>query len=242
MKIAVYVEGQTELIFLCNFLRKWFDDDPTKVCIKYWELDGVRRIVTDLNFGSVDSQHSYVIINAGNDNKSLSEALKRASNQKNIGFDKVLVLRDMFSKDYDDANNLIPRIINPHLNKKFIDAAQIAINAHGFHGFVHCHFAIMEIEAWLLGMGWYLQKVDPLLNPDHMKSSELKFDVNNDPETYYYRPAKRLKKIYNHIGLLYRKREDEINSIMGYLDKPDFERLFTQDKCASFNTFVENLT
>lgn len=242
MKIAVYVEGQTELIFLCHFLRKWFDNDPTEVCIRYWELSGVRRIKHDLSFGDTNSKRIYTIINAGNDNKSLSEAIKRAPIQRNNGFDKVLVLRDMLSKSYDDNNKLIPHDIDPLLNKKFIDSAQKAIDDRGINGFVYCHFAIMELESWLLGMGWFLQKVDPILTQEYLKSSKLRLDLNKDPEISLYRPAKKLRKIYSHIGSLYRKREDEIISIMNLLEKLDFTALLLSGKCNSFSDFVYNLT
>ncbi len=241
MKIAIYVEGHTELIFLCHFLRKWYDDDASKVGIRYWGLNGVRPIKNDLKFGNADSQRFYSIINAGNDNKSLSEALKRAASQKNSGFDKVIVLRDMFSKAYDIANCLIPHGIDPILNKKFIEQAEIAIKSRNFHGFVHCHFAIMEVEAWLLGMGWYLQKVSASLTPLVIKSS-LKIDLNKDPETTFYRPAKQLAKIYKFLGSAYRKKEDEVLSIMNLLDKSDFEKLLRSGRCKSFVDFVHSLT
>lgn len=239
MKIAVYVEGKTELIFLCHFLRKWFDNDPSKVCIRYWELDGVRPIKNDLTFGDSHSLHSYAIINAGNDDKSLSEALKSASNQKNIGFDKVLVLRDMYSEKYKEG--IRRSAIDKARNDLFIQFAQRAIDDRNLTDFVHCHFAIMEIEAWILGMGWYLQKVDPILTPDYLLSA-LKLDLNKDPEICFYHPTKRLKKIYGHIGSYYSKREDQVISIMSHLEKPDFQLLLDLNKCASFNAFVGNLT
>lgn len=239
MKIAVYVEGQTELIFLCHFLRKWFDGDPSKVCIRYWELDGVRRIKKDLTFGDSNSLHTYAIINTGNDEKSLSEALMRAPNQKKVGFDKVLVLRDMYSEKYKEG--LRRSAIDKTRNDLFIQFAQTAIDDRHLTDLVHCHFAIMEVEAWILGMGWYLQKVNSQLTPEYL-ASDLKLDLNKDPENYFYHPSKRLKKIYGHIGLYYSKREDQVHSIMSHIEKTDFQMLLDLDKCASFNAFVDNLT
>ncbi len=241
MKIAVYVEGQTELIFVCEILRKWYDNNPAKVGIRYWNLSGVNPIKKDLTFGGVDSERFYVIVNAGNDVKTLAEALKRTASHKENGFDRVLVLRDMFSKAYDDYNPLIPRNIDASLNQAFIDGAQRAIDEKGYDGFLKCHFAIMELEAWFLGMGWYLQRENSMLTPAYLLSS-LRFDLSKDPETTIYHPANRLKKIYKHIGLRYRKREDEVNKIMSYLNKADFEGLIICGKCKSFREFIQNLT
>ncbi len=240
MRIAVYVEGHTELIFLCLFLRKWFKNDASKVGIRYWGINGVRPIKHNLEFGAMDSQNSYLIINAGNDNKALSEALKRASNQREIGFDKLLVLRDMFSKDYDKANCLIPHGIDANLNEKFIHQAAIAIENRNCKGFMECHFAIMEIEAWLLGMDWILEKLNSSLTIPHIESS-LKIDLKSDPETTMYRPAKQLAKILKSVGDNYRKKEDEVLSIMNLLEKSDFERLILSGKCKSFSKFVGSL-
>ncbi|MBD5356467.1 MAG: DUF4276 family protein [Bacteroides sp.] len=239
MKIAVYVEGHTELIFVCEFLRKWYDNDPSKVCIRYEYLNGVRPIKKNLEFGDKHSQRIYIIVNAGNDTTALSGAFKTASNRKSNGLDRILVLRDMYSKKYRQDKK--QRGIDPIRNNKFINEAQSEINKRGFKGYVYCHFAIMEIEAWFLGMGWYFQKVDSSFTPDYLLS-QLKFDLKDDPETKYYHPVKWMEKIYKHFGSNYRKHEKEVNSIMSNLDKSDFETLFRSGKCASFNSFVVNLT
>ncbi len=239
MKIAVYVEGQTELIFVREFLLKWYEYDHSKLGIECYELKGSQSTPTPYAFSSSNPGRFYIIVNVGGDTRALSKALDNAKEHRNRGFDRVLVLRDMYSDQY---NSIRPgQIIDPIINNRFIVGAQKAIDTRNFHDFVFCHFAIMEVEAWILGMGWFLQKIDQSLTQKHLKE-KLNFDLDTDPEVQEYHPAQRLKKIYNFIKKSYDKHAHEVNSIMSYLDKSDFEMLLELEKCTSFNSFVSNLT
>ncbi|MDE5806478.1 MAG: hypothetical protein K2H76_00040, partial [Muribaculaceae bacterium] len=133
------------------------------------------------------------------------------------------------------------RRIDSALSNRFIKGSNASISEKGFAGFVFCHFAIMEVEAWILGMGWYLAKHDASLTQSFL-FSELDFDLEKDPEITEYHPARRLKEIYRLIGLDYDKHAGEVNSIMSKLEKSDFELLLELNKCPSFKVFKENLT
>ncbi|MDE6339527.1 MAG: DUF4276 family protein [Muribaculaceae bacterium] len=239
MRIAVYVEGQTELIFIREFLRKWYNYDSSKLGFRCYRLQSEQMCKTEFSFGNNSSERFYIIVNAGGDKKALSKALDNAQNHRDLGFDRVLVLRDMYSEQYKEAQP--EQVIDDNIIKHFIVDAQDSIKDKKFNGFVHCHFAIMEVEAWLLGMGWYLQKVDKSLTQDCLLK-ELKFDLEADPETTVYHPAQRLTDIYEHVGKIYDKHKHDVNSIMSHFDKTDFQLLLDLDKCASFNAFIGNLT
>ncbi len=239
MKIAIYVEGQTELIFIREVLLKWYEYDAAKVGIKCMELRNSAPFETEYSFGNEDSERFYLIVNVGGDSRALSKALDNAPKHRNIGFSKILVLRDMYSKEYVSAQS--KRIIDPELNNRFINGVKTSIKAKNLEGYVHCFFAIMEIEAWLLGMGWYLDSFDNRLNSKEL-IEKLKLDIDADPEITEFHPALRLKRIYNHIGSNYDKHAAEINSIMSNITKQDITKLLTSGKCNSFKMFIENLT
>lgn len=239
MRIVVYVEGKTELIFIREFLRKWYDYDESRLAVRCMELRASEAFDTEYSFGSEDADRHITIVSVGGDRRTLSKALKNAPEHRNRGFDKVLVLRDMYCADYvEEAQG---RVIDPLINERFIKGAEDTISLAGFSGFVFCNFAIMEIEAWLLGMGWYLENVDSKLNQRSLLDV-LSYDLELDPEIVEFQPAKRLKEIYNHVNLDYDKHGHEINSIMSHLNKDDFQMLFDLEKCASFNSFVKLLT
>ena len=183
MKIAVYVEGQTELIFVREFLLKWYGYDTAVLGLDCYELRSSESHPTEYSYGDTNSERFYTIVNTGGDVMALSKALENAPEHRNRGYDRVIVLRDMYSKPYKEYQP--GKIIDPDLNNLFIIGAQRAINSKAFGGYVHCHFAIMEVEAWLLGMGWYLEKVDSTLTQEYLME-ELAFNLENDPELNEY--------------------------------------------------------
>ena len=98
----------------------------------------------------------------------------------------------------------------------------------------------MEVEAWFLGMGWFLKKVDPKLSQIYLRDT-FGFDLDSDVETGEYHPVNLLDRIYRSIGRGYDKHVAEVNSIMRHLDKSDFEMLLSLPQCNSFNNFMSNL-
>lgn len=244
MKIAVYVEGQTELIFVRELLLKWHDYNSSLIGFRCYNLRNADAPghPTDYSFGNFQSTNFYEIVNVGTDTSVLSMAIKNAPRYKNVGYDRIVALRDMFSDKYHAESYKLSgsRIIHPELNDLFINGAEKSIAEKGCDRFVRINFAIMEVEAWLLGMAWYLEKEDHILTQEFLLNTH-NIDIDNDPETNSYHPADELKKIYRSIGKDYDKHNGDVCSIMSKLDKADFEMLFTLPKCDSFNRFLLNL-
>lgn len=245
MKIAVYVEGQAELIFVRELLLKWFQYDSARIGLKCYNLHGEEPPghETDYSFGNPDSENYYIIINVGNDASVLSKALDNAQRHKNTGFTRIVALRDMYCDNYHrfayDAGK--PRTIISELNNRFINGARESIDRKSHSCFVYICFAIMEIEAWLLGMGWFLERIDSRLSQNFLKDT-IGYDLDKDVETTEYHPACMLDNIYKTIGLRYDKHSSDVNSIMGNLDLSDFQMLLCMPKCDSFKRFVACLT
>ena len=246
MKIAVYVEGQTELIFVREFLQKWYNYDGNRLgfdCYNLRDTDPPGH-PTEHPYGSDQAETYYEIVNVGNDVRVLSKALKNAPNYINKGFERVVALRDMYCDAYHEE--CMHKAIDPAVNERFIQGAAESIAGKNMQGFVHCHFAIMEVEAWFLGMGWYLGKVNPVLTAKYLMDN-LNFDLSQDPETTEYHPARKLNDIYHHIGEKYDKSKEQVNSIMSKLGREDFEMLLEfeslwgEKRCGSFRKFVDSL-
>ncbi len=245
MKIAVYVEGQAELIFVRELLCKWFQYDPAKFALRCYNLFGEEPPgnETDYRFeGASEATYTYYIFNVGNDSSVLSKAIKNANRHINLGFSRIVALRDMFCDNYHEMayRSHKTRTITSELNARFIEGAQTKIKQKNLADFVFINFAIMEVEAWFLGMGWFLEKVNPKLTQDYLRDA-FGFDLDADVETNEYHPVNLLDRIYKSIGRGYDKHLSEVNSIMGRLDKTDFEMLLSLPKCNSFNHFMSNL-
>lgn len=240
-KIAVFVEGDTELIFVRELLCRWYCYDSTKLgfrCIRLQASDVDDGYPTPYDYGDETAAHFYEIVNVGNDNSVLSKAIKNAPRYKNLGYSKIITLRDMYCDNY---HSLTRRTIMPEVNRRFIEGSENTIREKGFENFIFNNFAIMEVEAWFLGMPLFLEGIDERLTSDYLRKA-LDFDCAADPETCIYHPAKVLGLIFNLVGSNYDKHHTEVHSIMSKLMRDDFEWLAISGKCESFARFVGHLT
>lgn len=226
-KVALFVEGFAELVFVREFLLKWYEWDSAKVGFDCYTLHAGNQCEESYSWGDKDSENYFQILNAGNDNKVLSAMLDRAEGFHVAGYTLVVGLRDMFSQDYTNKTSLKnkKRVIDPELNDKFIHGAQLAIQAKAKPIDIRLHYAIMEVEAWLLGMPSYMEQLQDI----------------TDPETEIYHPAAKLAELRGLEGLTYDKHREAINNIVGNLTKDDYLALLHSGRCQSFRKFVETL-
>ena len=106
--------------------------------------------------------------------------------------------------------------------------------------FVDFHFAIMEVEAWFLGMPCFLEKVDERLTAEYVLQN-VGIDLENDPEKTIFHPAADLGRIYSLVGRQYDKHQSDISTIMSKLTTDDILELIDSGKCHAFKAFAESL-
>lgn len=189
-------------------------------------------------FGDRKSVNYYQIVNVGNDRSVLSKMLKEAPRLQNAGFHQIIGLSDMYSDLYHVQTK--ERCIDVAVNQKLIDECQNSLNASSQRDLLSYHFAIMEVEAWILGMYQFLQQIDSSLTPQFIMS-RLQIDITADPEISFYHPAKVLDEIYRLAGRQYGKHLNEIASITSQFSKDDYARLLASGHCKSFNEFIKDL-
>ena len=167
-KVAVFVEGQSEYVFVRDFLCRWYDYDSSVLGIECFSLRSDRYNSEPYSFGNRESINYYQIVNVGNDRSVLSKMLKEAPRLQNVGFHQIIGLSDMYSDLYHVQTK--ERCIDLSVNQKFIDEHQNSLNTSLQRDLLSYHFAIMEVEAWILGMYQFLQQVDPSLTPQFIMS------------------------------------------------------------------------
>jgi hypothetical protein len=240
-KVAIFVEGQTELIFVRESL------------LRLWEYQNIqlecRTLFTDHQYNHAEYDYinpsagfHFEIINVGNDNAVVPRILSREKYLWNQGFELILGLRDMYSKDYRELNSKSPGKINSELIQKFTDGAASTVNGKSSRPErIFIHFAIMEVEAWFLGMYQYLERHHEALTSDHLLK-EIGLSLENcDPETEIYHPTTTLDSIYQLVGERYGKSRSEIEAILSLVEKDDLLALAASGKCASFARFYADL-
>ena len=237
-KVAVFVEGQTELVFVRELLAKWYDYDSKKIGFSCYNLLSNEFCDTSYQYGDETSENYYLIVSVGNDNSVLGKIRARMPFLIKGNYDVIIGLRDMFSDSYiKDAKG---REIKDDVTKMHIEAVKEQIAAIENGEKIAFHYAIMEVEAWLLGMYQYLERIDERLTPDYIKKN-VGLDLTQDPETTIFHPAVELGKIYESVGKLYGKHDSDISTIMSILTKDDFSNLMASGKCNSFTAFMGSL-
>ena len=239
IKTAIFVEGQTELIFTRELILKFFEWQ--EIWIECYSLfNDQDRNSVDYPYKSPDATYFFEILNIGNDSKVLSSILKREKYLLDQGFTKIIGLRDMYSKEYREL--VKNRRTNFSINQKFIESHQQTISAKSVDpDKIRFHFAIMELESWLLGIEDLFQRHNPILDCKKIKE-ECQIDLSQiDPETEVFHPATLIKSIMEIVGDGYDKKKGEVNKFMGQIEKHDFENLLKSDKCHSFNHYCRSL-
>jgi len=232
MKIAIFLEGQTELIFVREMILKVFDYNVT--------IDYVKRSHLKTYQKAKNATHSFRLIDCEGDENVLKLLLESEDKYWKLGFDKIMALQDMYTKAYKSAAKT--KGIQKELNEKYIQIRQKTINKKALKPEkISFHFAIMEVESWILACPHIFSKIDARLNPNFIKD-KLNFNLETiDPETAFFHPAKELKQILELIDLNYDKSESIVNKIVSNFSKDDYELLNTSEKCTSFSKFYTNL-
>ena len=237
-KVAVFVEGQTELVFLRDMVLKWYDYDAEMVAFDCISLIGQTSKTVPFQYGNSDSENYFLFVNVGNDNSVLSKMLGRFKSMQSKGFNLILGLRDMYSRQYRElcGESTIKWDLIDKIRKKAED--QIAEMADS--DVMALHFAIMEVEAWLMGMNGFLLKIDGRLTEGFIKENT-GIDLHQDPEVSFFHPAADLAKIYQSVGKSYSKHLSDISAISAALEKADYVTLTQSGRCNSFRHFADAL-
>lgn len=238
-KVAVFVEGQTELIFVREMLLKIFLYQ--NVSIECYTLFNDRSFnTTEYKASSPNPTVYYQIINVGNDSRLLSALLNREKKLWNDGFDRIVAVRDMYSRNYRElATN---HQISAFLNHQFVNGVQEQLKLRAEKpDQIFFHFAIMEVEAWF----WGYKEIFPRLHADfthefitaHLGTSFLTMD----PETALFHPAKDLEDMLCLRGIEYDKSKGSIYSLLSNAMEDDHQALVESSICSTYASFWKDL-
>ena len=237
-KVVIFVEGNTELIFVREYLRKRFEYEDLEIECRKRQFNRFDEV--PFQIPNPKAKFHFRIIDSGSDVKVLDDILEDEQFLRNLGYQKIIGLRDMYSENYIKIVKQ-SKVIKADINQKFIDGSQARINreAKKPDSISFC-FAIMEVEAWLLGIGeiWEKKGIS-----NQMIFKELGYDLSKiDPEVTFFHPAREVEKILAIAEKNYDKHAKEVESLVGKITKQDFETLIESNKCNSFKQFVSALS
>ncbi len=200
-KLAIFVEGKTEQIFVNKLLREIAGTINISIEIQSQERRKfVEVIMKDIETSA--TKFFVLIYNSGSDIRVASDMKKQYKKLTESGYERIIGLRDIYpisiiqkSKLQSELENVLPK-------------GSIPINIV---------IAVMEVEAWFLAEYNHFLKIDPRLTPEQIQAM-FGFNPQTDDMEQRPHPADDMKQIYNYVGKGYNKSEKQLNRLASHLD------------------------
>ena len=235
-KVAIFVEGQSEQIFIRHLLLRTMDCSKVSfICLR---LYAGKTIPARFDYPNPHAEMSFLIVNVGQDEKVLSEIKEREEDLIKQGFDRIIGLRDMYSEKYLKRS---PSGIDNSVTTAFIDGWNSTIQRMSKPSKIKIHIAIMELEAWFLGIYDIFKRINSILSVEYIEN-ELGFNLADiDPQTEFFKPAEEVNRIFQLVGLQCKKKEHDVESICSNINNDDLYNSFKNGRCSRFKDFYEEL-
>jgi len=203
LKVAFFVEGQTERIFIEQLLDNYFTHPYFNVS-SVELVSGKAKYVTKGNYDHDEVNLSFLIFDVQNDSKVLSAIGERANALKFKDYQFIIGIRDVYPAKREEI---------PIINQTFHEIIQ----AENVEDVASLILAIMEIEAWFLSDSTIFPRINNQLTIEWI-NNELNIDIENDRVEDYNHPAAILNSIFSLIGSRYRKRKEEVHNICHHIE------------------------
>lgn len=235
-KVVIFTEGQSEQIFIRHLLLQTMD--CSKVSFRCLRLYAGREIPAKFDYLNPNAEINFLIVNVGQDEKVLSIIKEREANLIRKGFERIIGLRDMYSEEYSKRSS---SEINNSITRLFIDGWNSTIQKMSNPSKIRMHIAIMELEAWFLGIYDIFKRINSILSVEYIEN-ELGFNLADiDPQTEFFKPAEEVNRIFQLVGLQYKKKEHDLESICSKINTDDLCNAFKNGRCSRFKDFYEEL-
>ena len=240
-KYVVYVEGKGELIFTRHILIQLIGYEY--LSFQCFELRKDDLLPDGWIQDNPNALVHYITINVGTDEKVLSEITDSHQRLIDKGYE-IVGLRDMFCEQYEKDLRRINQIenrINERVNISTIQKFERFLQGTGNADKIHFFFAIMEFEAWLIGIYRNLERIDPILTTVYIRE-QLNIDLDvDDPETTIFHPAVIFGRILALANIRYGKHGDEMERIVSRITMEDIDFIVDSGRCNSLALFVSEL-
>jgi hypothetical protein len=231
-KVAIFTEGQGELIFVRHLLSLVIGYE--RLSFECLALRSDRLFAVPHKYRSPQAIVHFLIVNVGSDERVVSAIAERQAELVNKGFDEILGLRDMYSRAYRKRAQRVDSAVI----ESFVQAQAAVIQNMSNAEKIRVFFAIMELEAWFLAMYNLFQKINPSLTCAYI-AEQLSFDLKTtNPETEFLHPANEFAAILNLAGITYDKSFGQMERILSNMVRTDIDGVVAGGHCNSFKLFL----
>lgn len=207
-KLAIFVEGQTEQIFVEHLLNVLAKDCEISIEKRrgFGGRDSGRSFIT-LSSPKIKNPFYILLVDSSNDGRVLTDIRESYKGLCKQGYDKIIGLRDVYPHEYKDFRKLRRTV------RRLMPKGEIKP--------VIC-FAVLEVETWFIAEYSHFKRVHPRLTRQFIKRStgidpgDTNIEENLSPmlDDMELSPAGYLHLIYKLVGRSYSKRKQQVLNIM----------------------------
>jgi hypothetical protein len=198
-KLAIFVEGQTELQFVQRYLEEIANAQNIRFGLTSY---GETLRTVDLTPASGRERYFALIVDCSNDERVASALQESAERLRMEGYDRAVGLRDLYPRKATELPVLRAALDN-------------LLRSH--EGFLRIFIAIREVEAWFAQEEFHYSNISQSLDKYRLRN-ELNFDIDTESAEEIPHPARFLDKAYSLVGLRYRKKRHETARTVFSLD------------------------
>lgn len=220
-KIAIFVEGQTEQIFVIRLLLNIAGSRGFSLEIQRQHKNALHQQSLII---AANPDYYFLIANCCNDEQVKSQINDRYIDLCNAGYSHIIGLRDAYPLfDHSTLKNA-----GTYVNTG-IPRGRVPVNLH---------LAVMEIEAWFLEETSHFQRVNPTISTAHLVAAG--FDPTTIKAQSLPTPAKTMHTIYRSVGNRYDKNKQMVSKVVNALC---YETLYidTRTRSSSLDHFVQRI-
>lgn len=233
-KIAIFVEGQSELIFVRDALTKIYDWIVSFECHK---LHSGNLSDSPYNITNEHADKHFLIVNCQSDDNVLSAIKEREQSLLKQDYSKIIGLRDIYNPSY---RKIYDGKVSIEGNKKIMSDCNSFIQKFNYPDKIKFFFSIMEFEAWFLAMPNIFTKFSKTITLEKITSILGKNPESGSVENEILHPSVKVAEILSLCGIKYDKKNDDICSFMAKIDLLDIKE--GTKRSVSLKKFYAELT
>lgn len=203
-KLALFVEGQTEQLFMKAFLEEVAGAKNIEFQTEVYGPSGSILKLRQATPGTDPTHPQYfaLLVNCQNDERVKSVVLDQRASLSRAGYSMILGLRDLFPIP-------LSKLESVKMNLRY------GVPTSGVP--THILLAVAEVEAWFLQEASHFTRIDERLNTTEFRT-KFGFDPENDSAELVERPAEMLHMIYSSVGKAYKKKKAHVERTVQVLD------------------------
>jgi hypothetical protein len=237
-KIAFYVEGLTEQLFINKLLIEIAGQKNIEIELERFQGSGKmheKEIYPKTTSHPVNPKYHALILDCVGDGGVRSRILEDYQRLFSQGYSEIIGLLDLYPQ-----SNLVT--FETYLTNGVVKNGRLIIPALPSNTTIIV--AVKEIESWFLSECNHFECIDTRLNNAFI-TSKMGFDPCTDDMTILHHPARELHKIYQLVGKAYldnkgAKRKNRIERTVECLNYADIY-LVLKDKITKLNLLISKI-